>query len=120
MVYIGDCYRALGREELALTWWNEAFLADGTRREPLMRLAWHFFHKDDKHKTAAFAAAALAIPHVGFYMDNAAHYRHEPHELLYWAFWWLGDRAGAAEHWRKALAFQPQNEKYQKDAQFFI
>ena len=120
MVYIGDCYRALGHEELALVWWNQAFLADGTRREPLMRLAWHFFHKDDKHKTAAFAAAALAIPHVGFYMDNVAHYRHEPHELLYWALFWLGAKTEAAEHWRKALAFQPQNQRYIDDSKFFV
>jgi glycosyltransferase involved in cell wall biosynthesis len=120
MVYIGDCYKALGRDELALVWWNQAFLADGTRREPLMRLAWHFFHKNDKHKTAAFASAALAIPYVGFYMDNQAHYRHEPHELLYWALYYLESAAQAAAHWRQALSFQPQNQKYIDDSKFFV
>lgn len=120
MVYAGDCYAALGNFERALEWWNKAFLADGTRREPLLRLGHYFYSKNDHHKTAAYASAALALSRQGFYMDNENHYRQEPHELLYWALWYLGDKAGAAYHWRKALSFQPQNPKYIHDAQFFV
>ena len=120
MIYIGDCYKAMSRDDEAVVWWNKAFLADGTRREPLMRLAHYFFSKDDKHKVAAYASAALALPRVGCYMDNENHYRQEPHELLYWALWYLGDRDGSADHWRKAAAYQPLNPKYLHDGQFYI
>jgi len=119
MVYIGDCCKVLGKVEESLDWWNKAFLADGTRREPLMRLAHYFFEKDDKHKTAAYASAALVLPRIGAYMDNENHYRQEPHELLYWALWWLGDKGGSAYHWRKAIGYQPRNPKYLHDAQFY-
>jgi glycosyltransferase involved in cell wall biosynthesis len=120
MIYIGDCYKSLGHEELALLWWNKAFLADGTRREPLMRLAHHFFAKEDKHKTAAYASAALALPRIGAYMDNENHYRQEPHELLYWALWYLGDQMGSADHWRKAISYQPTNAKYLNESVFYM
>jgi glycosyltransferase involved in cell wall biosynthesis len=120
MVYIGDCFKALGNEEEALAWWNKAFLADGTRREPLMRLAWFFYGKDDKHKTAAYASAAMALPRVGCYMDNESQYRQEPCELLYWALWYLGDKEGSAVHWRKAVGYQPLNSKYLNDGQFYV
>lgn len=120
MIYIGDCFKAMGQDELAIAKWTSAFLADGTRREPLMRLAHHFWSKDDKHKVAAFASAALALPRVGCYMDNENHYRHEPHELLYWALWYLGDYAGSAYHWRKAIGYQPLNVKYINEGEFYM
>jgi glycosyltransferase involved in cell wall biosynthesis len=120
MVYIGDCCKALGDESGAISWWNQAFLNDGTRREPLMRLAHHFFSKDDKHKTAAYASAALALPRIGAYMDNENHYRQEPHELLYWATWYLGDKVASAAHWRRAIGYQPLNGKFLSDSQFYL
>jgi glycosyltransferase involved in cell wall biosynthesis len=118
-VYIGDCCAGLKQAEEALYWWNKAFLIDGSRREPLLRLAWHFYRQGDHHKTAAYAAAALALPKNGFYMDNENHYRQEPHELLYWALWYLGDKSGSKHHWQNALEYQPENKKYLSDAQFY-
>jgi glycosyltransferase involved in cell wall biosynthesis len=120
MVFIGDCYKSLNQPEEALDWWNRAFLADGHRREPLMRLACYFFEKNDHHKTAAYASAALALPNTDFYANDENHYRQQPHELLYWALWWMGDRAGSGFHWRQAVSYQPFNEKYLSDGQFYL
>jgi hypothetical protein len=93
---------------------------DASRREPLMRLATHYWKADDKQRAAAYASAALTVPWSGFYANRAEHYAHEPHECLYWALWWLGDREGAARHWEAALRFQPLNAKFQHEARFFI
>lgn len=121
IVFIGDCFKAMGEEDAAVECWQRAYLADGQRREALMRLAHHFFAKDDKHKTAAYASAALMLPRTGlFYGDNENHYRQEPHELLYWALWYLGDREGSRAHWQKAISYQPLNPKYLHDAQFYL
>ena len=121
IIYIGDCYKEMGNEAEAIQCWHHAFLEDGIRREPLMRLAQHFFSKGDRHKTAAYAAAALALPWTGlFYGDNISHYQQDPHEMLYWSMWYLGDKEKSEFHWRKAIGYQPLNRKYLNDAQFYI
>lgn len=119
MIYIGDCYKMLGNTEESLIWYNKAFLADGTRRAPLMSLANYFYRVKDYHKAAAYANAALAIPGNNYYSNNYAHYSNEPHEILYWAFWYLKDYEKSKYHWKKALEYQPQNPKYIEDAQFY-
>ena len=121
MVFMGDCHISLGQEDEALHCWHEAFLADGQRREPMMRLAHYFFQRGEHHKTAAYASAALALPRQGlFYGDNENDYRQDPHESLYWALWYIGDREGSGAHWRKAISYQPTNPKYLHDGQFYI
>jgi tetratricopeptide (TPR) repeat protein len=119
LVYIGDAWLMLGDEGAAVERWHEAFSMDGSRREPLMRLAEHYWRKGDHQKTACYAAAALEIPWSDFYANRASHYRELPHELLYWAKWYLGDRQGAANHWGKALEFCPERQKFLHDRQFF-
>lgn len=119
-VYIGDCLQYLQDEPGALREWQAAFTMDPTRREALMRLAGFHYHRANHQAAAAYAAAALTIPENGnFYGDQAGHYRHEPHEILYVSLWWLGDRAGSKLHWQKALAYSPLNPKYAADAAFY-
>jgi mannosyltransferase OCH1-like enzyme/glycosyltransferase involved in cell wall biosynthesis len=119
LVFIGDAWMALGEEGKALDSWHRAFLADGTRREPLLRLADYYWRKNDPQKVACYCSAALEIPPNDCYCNLGAHYTYEPHEKLYWALWWLGDRARSKEHYDKALAYDPTNPKYQSDSQFY-
>ena len=121
MIFTGDCFMALEQPDAAVHWWSKAFLADGTRREPLLRLADYFFTKNDPHKVAAFASAALVLPPHNYYMDSQDDYRQRPHELLYWSLFYLGrkEEEEAAYHWAKALKYQPRNPKFLSDAQFF-
>jgi glycosyltransferase involved in cell wall biosynthesis len=120
VLFQGECAFYLGNEDLAVKKWHEAIARDSSRREPWMRLAHHFHKKDDKQRAAAYAMAATTIPWSDFYANNANHYRHEPHEILYWALWWLGDRKGSFQHWQKARDFFPENEKYRRDSVFYL
>ena len=119
MIFIGDAHATLGEDEKALDSYHKAFLMDGTRREPLLRLATHFWKKNDFQKTACYASASLEIPPNDAYMNVGAHYTYEPHERLYWALWWLGDRNRSKEHWEKAIAYDPTNPKFISDKQFY-
>jgi mannosyltransferase OCH1-like enzyme/glycosyltransferase involved in cell wall biosynthesis len=119
MIFIGDCHRALGDDEQALDWYVRAFNADGTRREPLIKLAEYWFQHNDPQKTACYAQAALEIPPNDCYCNIGAHYSYLPHEFLYWAFWYLGDKERSKEHWKKALDYWPTNPKYLSDSQFY-
>ncbi|MBT3354815.1 MAG: glycosyltransferase [Candidatus Scalindua sp.] len=119
MIYIGDSYGDLGDENQQVEWYNKAIECDSSRRESWMRLANLYYKKGDFQRTACYASAALAIPWNGFYGNNRSHYEHEPHELLYWAFWELGDRVKSKEHWQKAIDFIPNNPKYLSDAKFY-
>lgn len=119
MVFIGDCWMALKKDNKGLDAWWQAFLIDGTRRAPLLRLAEYFQRKNEYQKVACFATAALEIPSNDCYCNVGAHYTYEPHERLYWALWYLGDKARSKEHWDKALAYDPTNPKFISDGQFY-
>jgi len=82
-------------------------------------LAEHYWRKRDAQKVACYCAAALEIKETGFYANDMAHYRHYPHELLYWAKWYLGDKEGSKEHYDKAVSYWPDNPKYIHDRQFY-
>jgi tetratricopeptide (TPR) repeat protein len=117
--FIGEAYLNMGQDAEALQALHEAICIDGTRREPWMRLAEYWWRKNDHQRTASYAAAALEVPYTDYYGNNMAHYRQAPHELLYWACYWLGDREKAKRHWEKALEYDPKNPKYLEDRQFF-
>jgi glycosyltransferase involved in cell wall biosynthesis len=119
MIFVGDCHLALGDDHQALHAWHEAFEMDGTRREPLMRLAGYHYRKANHARAAAYASAALVLPAQGFYFDLSENYQHLPHEILYVSLWWMGQKEESRRHWQQALAFAPESPKYQADAAFY-
>lgn len=119
MIFVGDAYIALGQEDEGISWYHKAFAKDSGRRESLIRLATHYWKKNDHQRAAAYAMASLTVAWNNYYGNNAADYAQIPHEILYWALWYLGDVEGARAHWKKAIAYQPNNPKYKHDAQFF-
>ena len=119
MNYIGECLMRLGNEEEGLQWYFKSLMTEPGRREPLIRLAEHFFNRKQPQLTASFASAALEIERSSYYSNNAAHYGAYPHELLYWAKWHLGDKAGSRHHFMKALELDPENPRILKDKQLY-
>lgn len=119
MVYMGECYAAIGQDDKALECYHKAFAIDSGRRIPFIRLAEHYFKKNDFQRTAAYAAAALQIPRSFFYSDFQDHYENTPHEYLYISLWWLGRREESKYHFDQALAYRPNNPKYLSDKQFY-
>jgi glycosyltransferase involved in cell wall biosynthesis len=119
MIYIGDARIALGQTEAGLDCYHKAFVLDPSRREGLMRLASHYWQRLDAPRTAAYAAAALTVPLSHTYMDRMEEYTYLPHDMMYWALWWMGDRVGSKQHWLRARAYRPQHAKYIDDAVFY-
>lgn len=112
MIFIGDATQDI-------SWYFNGFNEEPNRREALIRLAEHFYKKNDYLQTAVWAEACLPIKEVGFYANNHEHYTFRPHELLYWAYYYLGDKQKAKYHFDLALSFQPQNEKFIQESKFF-
>lgn len=120
LIFQGECLEHLGDTPGAVRKWHEAISRDTSRREPWIRLAQISYRAGDAQRTAAYALAATTIPWTDFYANNENHYRHEPHEMLYWAFWWLGDQRRSFEHWSKAREYLPTSPKYRKDSIFYL
>ena len=119
LTFIGDCYHYLGDDDEALRWYNESFRFCSARRAPLMAAAELCFNKKDFQRAAAYASAALTVPYISFYANDMAHYSDRPHKILYTSLWWLGDKKGAEEHWKKAMALSPNNPLYRDEGKFF-
>lgn len=120
LIFMGEAYMQLGNEDLAIECWHKAYDIEPGRREPLIKLAQFYFQKNDPQRTAAYASAALTIPMGNFYANDTSHYRHVPHELLYWAFFYLGKKDEAREHFLKAVSYAPDHPKYLFESQFFV
>ncbi len=118
-LFIGDCHSFLGEDALAIKAWQESYTVCGDRREPLIRLAGHYQRKNDYKRAAAYASASLVLPSWPFYSNEEANYTYRPHEILYWALWYLDDKLGSKGHYDKAFAFQPLNPKFIQDRQFY-
>ncbi len=119
MIFIGDAFGLLKKEDEQIEAYHEAITMDGNRREPWMKLAWHYYRKGDAQRTASYASAALQVPWNPYYANQHNQYTNEPHELLYWALWQLRDITASAYHFNKALGFQPLNPKYLHDLRFY-
>jgi glycosyltransferase involved in cell wall biosynthesis len=119
MLFVGDCYKYLGDIGRAFEWWVKSFEKEA-RREPMMRLAEYYFFKAMYKQTIAYSEAALTVTQLPFYSNHQPYYEHVPHEFLYVAYWWEGNKQKSEEHWKKAIAFCPTNQKYIEDGQFYL
>jgi glycosyltransferase involved in cell wall biosynthesis len=118
MLYIGDCYRAMGDVDNMLLWWTKSFEKEA-RREPMMRIAEYYYGRGMHQQTIAYCEAALSVTQLPFYSNHVPYYENIPHEFLYTSYWWVGKKDKSKEHWEKALAFCPTNQKYISDGQFY-
>jgi len=120
MVYLGACYDATGDSEKAREWWHKAFDLTGTRREPLIHLAYYWKRQNKPAMVGAYAAAALQIPNNGFYGNRVANYTFEPHALMYWAKGWQGDIPAARQHWMRCYEFHPDDPVFMRDFDYYF
>ncbi len=118
-LYIGDCYNYLGDTDNMLLWWTKSIEKE-VRREPLMRFAEMYSRKNMHNQTIAYCEAALSLTELPFYSNHQPYYENVPHELLYIAYWYTGNKEKSKEHYLKALAFRPNNNKYIEDGKFYI
>ncbi len=120
MIYLGDAYGQLNEGDKQIEWYHKAFLHDPTRREALIKLAYFYKFHNEPQKVICYTKAALEIPWHGFYANQVEHYKHIPHELLYWSYGWLGRIEEAKEHILKALEYQPYNSTYLDHTKYYF
>ena len=118
-IHIGEAYMATGNVQAAIHAWVDAFDTCSSRREPLMKIADYYYERKSPHHVIAYAEAALRIPRGSFYATFQPYYEHYPHELLYWAYWHLGDKEKAKHHFDQCLKMQPHETKYLHDYRLF-
>jgi len=118
-IFRGDAFLTIGEDSHGLTAYHTAINIDGDRRTAWIRLAEYYFRKNEPKRVITYASAALTITQGGFYAEDSAHYRHTPHELLYWAFWYVGDKEESARHFALAQSFMPNHPKYLHDQRFY-
>lgn len=118
-IHMGEAYLMLGDRANAIGCFANAFDLEPRRRESLMNLADIYYKEKNDVMTAFYASAALKIPGVDFYANYQPYYEHIPHEMLYWAYWQIGDKQKSFEHFNQCLKYQPYNPKYLYDLRFY-
>jgi len=118
MMYIGDCYSHLGNYDEMHRWYAKSVEKEA-RREPLMREAEYYFHRNMHQQAIVYCEAALAVSQLPFYSNHQPYYEDIPHAFLYVSYWWIGNKEKSKEHWEKAMAFNPKNPKYIADGKFY-
>lgn len=120
MIYIGDCYKQLGNPMAMLDWYMRAFFIAPNRREPLMRIAEHYYEKQSPDHVIPLVTAALSIVSPDdFYGNFQPYYEAIPHEMMYWALWQKGLLNDARAHFDACLGYEPFNPKYLEAMRWF-
>ena len=120
MRYIARCYAQKGDAAEAERWLLRACAEAPRLRGPWMELARTACEKEDWHAVIFAATRALAIPENDGYISDAADYAARPHDLLSLAYYRTGDKKSALSHVDKALAYEPDNERLQRNRTFFV
>ena len=120
LCFMGDAYEMIGDEDKAVEAWHRSIFIEGQRREPWMRLAWHYYKKNDAHRAASYSAAAMELPWTDFYSNRMGHYTFEPKEINYWARWMLGDKEGSLKQYKDAVHMFPEHDKFKSDRKFYF
>lgn len=120
MIFIGNCLMELGKDKEAITWYTKSFDLEPNRREPLMRLAEYYYKQKKEMQAMVYAEAALKVKGISFYANYRPFYEEYPHEILYWAYWWLGDREESKKHYLECIKYCPDNPKYLEDKQYYF
>jgi len=118
-IFMGECWRQLADFEKEEEMYFKAWQIEPNRRIAMIKLAEKAFRENDPMKARGFVEAMMHIPHSGFYSDDISHYTWWPHHIGAWACWHTGDMEAAKAHWKKAIAFSPNNPILLDNAKFF-
>jgi len=120
MIYLGQCYEAIGDMAKALEWWQRSESLGVGRRAPFINMAYYWKKQNKPALVAAYAAAAMEIKDNGFYANRRSDYTYEPHALMYWAAGWQGDIPRARKHLEKCLEYHPTNETFLDHMKYYF
>lgn len=119
MIHIAEAHAMMGNWDNAVAWYMNAFNEVPTRREPLMKIAEHYYKLGMVDHVIAYVSAALQIKGDNFYANFQPYYENMPHEMMYWALWQKKELRASKTHFDICLGYQPFNQKYLHDFRFY-
>jgi len=108
LVLMGQCKEELGDPEAAKLFFFRAFDTCPRWREPLIRLGALYRREVEKagrdawFKVIAVTQMALTIRRASAFQEPENNYHHDPHVLLYLAYYYTGDPVAGRRHWELA------------------
>lgn len=118
MRLLGDCYTALGED--GLPWYRRAVAEDSSVRETWCDLATACVDKKLWEEAFAAASNALKITQNQFvYTGDAENWKAKPHDLKAVSAYWLGFKDIALQEGKKALSFDPTNERLLNNMKYY-
>ena len=118
MRYMGLAYQRMGEPVAARAWLDNAHYTAPAQREPLVDLAKLQLSEQDWKGTVEMCEEALRLTdRPGTYMSDPYAWGEGPWDLMGVALWYLGKHESARECARKALEFNPGDERLQRNLQ---
>ena len=119
LIFIGDCYLALGNKEEAKKYYALAQVKEPNRREPFLALA-NLYYKDKQWNEAErLYKLCLDIPNNFYYGNVASNYGHYPLGQLSVCLFYQGRKDESLEYLKKALELDPKNETYITNLKYY-
>ena len=114
MRYIAKAYLRKGEEKKARDWYLQAIVQAPHLREPYMDLAQVLYEEKEWEGVLYFTGCALEITkRPRTYICEAASWGSLPHDLRAMAFFYTGRMEEALSEEKKALAMEPENQRFQ-------
>jgi glycosyltransferase involved in cell wall biosynthesis len=108
--FIGNCYKAQGKIDLAIEEYHRAFTDCDTRREPFYALANLFDEQKQLDRALVYYQAAMAIPFKEHgYLNSTSMYGSLIPDRLAFAYARIGDTINSKKWWLETLKYNPDN-----------
>lgn len=113
MRYIAKAYKMKGEKQAALNWYLKAIAEAPHLREPYIDLAYTLYEEKEWDGVLYFTGCALKIVRrPGSYICEASSWGSFPYDLRSIALFRTGRMAEALDEAKKALAIEPENERF--------
>ena len=111
-LFKGDSFRALDKDEAAISAYNSAIATDPTYREPYLQMAGTYMNSGYYNMAIGIVKEALqkSIRHYTW-LERDTSWGAQPDDILSVSYYYLGEYQKAYDHGVKALLFNPTDER---------
>lgn len=118
--FIGDCYFALSKKNLAQKYYKKAISECPTTREPYMSLATFYYNKQDFVLCLVVINAMLSIEDQSLsYITNPNCWNELPYDMQSFCYYKLGNVFQAKQSAIKALTINPLDKRIKNNLAYF-
>ena len=118
--FIGDCYHALNKQNLAEKYYKKAVSESSTTREPFLSLATFYYNKRDFVLCLITLNAMLSIKEKSLsYITNPNCWNELPYDMQSFCYYKLGNINKAKLSALMALSINPQDRRIKNNIAYF-